>query len=121
RYNSACSERDHADQFILILIHKIQTTIREDDSLLLTVAHRIKTVTDYDRLIILDHGKIAPCDSPCRLIQTEGVFREMCKNSGEFEELAAAAKSASGRAVYPGISLPTCRAPLQMPNFNASI
>ncbi|KAJ6571600.1 P-loop containing nucleoside triphosphate hydrolase protein, partial [Mycena capillaripes] len=45
---------------------RIQTTIREEfnQSLLLTVAHRIKTVIDYDRLIILDRGKIAQFDTP---------------------------------------------------------
>ncbi|KAJ7047568.1 P-loop containing nucleoside triphosphate hydrolase protein [Mycena alexandri] len=76
---------------------KIQTTIREEfrDSLLLTVAHRIKTVIDYDRLIILDQGEIAQCDTPYNLIRAEGIFREMCKKSGAFDELEAAARTAS--------------------------
>ncbi|KAJ7869640.1 hypothetical protein B0H13DRAFT_2202440 [Mycena leptocephala] len=92
---------------------KIQTTIREEfnDSLLLTVAHRIKTVIDYDRLIILDKGKhdttlsltyyhltivagkIAEFDTPYNLIQKkDGIFRDMCMKSGTFNELEAAAK-----------------------------
>jgi len=76
---------------------KIQTTIREEfnSSLLVTIAHRINSVIDYDRLIILDQGKIAQFDTPYNLIRTEGIFREMCKKTGAFSELEAAAKGAS--------------------------
>ncbi|KAI0332220.1 multidrug resistance-associated ABC transporter [Cubamyces sp. BRFM 1775] len=75
---------------------KIQATIREefDDSLLLTVAHRLRTVIDYDRLIVLDNGKIAEFDTPLNLIHKEGgIFRGMCVKSGTFGELEAAAKA----------------------------
>ena len=39
---------------------KIQQTIREEftNSLLITVAHRLRTVIDYDRLIVLDKGQV---------------------------------------------------------------
>ncbi|KAF7352973.1 Multidrug resistance-associated ABC transporter [Mycena venus] len=76
---------------------KIQRTIREEfnHSLLLTIAHRIKTVIDYDRLLILDQGKIAQFDTPYNLIRSEGIFREMCKKTGSFSELEAAAKGGS--------------------------
>jgi len=72
----------------------IQTTIREEfgNSLLITVAHRIKTVIDYDRLIILDKGVIVEFDTPRNLIEKEGgVFRDMCLKSGVFDELKEAA------------------------------
>ncbi|KAJ8489168.1 hypothetical protein ONZ45_g13681 [Pleurotus djamor] len=75
---------------------KIQTTIREEfnDSLLVTIAHRLRTVIDYDRLIVLDKGKIAEFDTPYNLIQKEsGIFRSMCLKSGTFSELEAAAKA----------------------------
>ncbi|KAF9442979.1 multidrug resistance-associated ABC transporter [Macrolepiota fuliginosa MF-IS2] len=75
---------------------KIQQTIREEftDSLLLTVAHRLKTVIDYDRLIVLDKGQISEFDTPWNLIQKEdGIFRNMCLKSGSFTELEAIAKS----------------------------
>ncbi|TFK50633.1 P-loop containing nucleoside triphosphate hydrolase protein, partial [Heliocybe sulcata] len=81
---------------------KIQETIREEfnDSLLLTVAHRLKTVIDYDRLIVLDKGQIAEFDTPHNLIQKEdGIFRHMCLRSGTFAELEAVAKAkAEGKA-----------------------
>ncbi|KAF8220884.1 multidrug resistance-associated ABC transporter [Tricholoma matsutake] len=75
---------------------KIQATIREEfnNSLLLTVAHRLRTVIDYDRLIVLDKGQIAEFDTPWNLIRKDdGIFRNMCLKSGSFGELEAAAKA----------------------------
>ncbi|KAJ7145739.1 multidrug resistance-associated ABC transporter [Mycena epipterygia] len=74
----------------------IQKTIREEftDSLLITVAHRLRTIIDYDRLLVLDKGKVVEFDTPLRLIQKEdGIFRGMCLKSGTFGELEAAAKA----------------------------
>ncbi|KXN93272.1 ATP-dependent bile acid permease, partial [Leucoagaricus sp. SymC.cos] len=75
---------------------KIQQTIREEftDSLLLTVAHRLKTVIDYDRLVVLDKGQVAEIGTPYELIQKEdGIFRNMCLKSGSFTELEATARA----------------------------
>ncbi|TFK72661.1 hypothetical protein BDN72DRAFT_876371 [Pluteus cervinus] len=75
---------------------KIQQTIREEftDSLLLTVAHRIRTVIDYDRLIVLDKGQVAELDTPWNLIRKEGgIFRQMCLKSGAYSELYALAEA----------------------------
>ncbi|KAF7299119.1 ABC bile acid [Mycena indigotica] len=74
---------------------KIQNTIRQEftGSLLITVAHRLRTIIDYDRLVVLDHGKVVELDTPFKLIQKEdGVFRSMCLNSGSFAELETAAR-----------------------------
>ncbi|KAJ7047868.1 hypothetical protein C8F04DRAFT_1060324 [Mycena alexandri] len=79
---------------------KIQTTIREEftDSLLLTIAHRLKTVIDYDRLLVLDKGKLVEFDTPLRLIEKEdGIFRGMCLKSGYFAELEASARAKAER------------------------
>ncbi|KAJ7647783.1 hypothetical protein FB45DRAFT_987394 [Roridomyces roridus] len=83
---------------------KIQTTIREEftDSLLLTIAHRLKTVIDYDRLLVLDKGKailqLVEFDTPWRLIQKEdGIFRSMCLKSGYFGELETSARAKAER------------------------
>ncbi|KAI5116711.1 hypothetical protein M0805_003223 [Coniferiporia weirii] len=74
---------------------KIQKTIREEfgSSLLLTIAHRLRTVIDYDRLIVLDAGSIAEFDTPYNLLQREGgIFRGMCLKSGSFAELEEVAR-----------------------------
>ena len=57
------------------------------------VAHRLKTVIDYDRLIVLDKGVIAEFDTPWNLIQKEnGIFRHMALKSGMFSELERVAR-----------------------------
>ncbi len=53
----------------------------------------MKTVIDYDKLIVLDKGVIAEFDTPWNLIQKEdGIFRNMAMKSGMFAELERIAK-----------------------------
>lgn len=76
--------------------HKIQQTIRKEfvDCSLLCIAHRIRTVADYDRILVLDHGEVKEFDTPYNLIRREGgIFRQMCERSGEYAELLAISKS----------------------------
>ncbi|KAF8345519.1 multidrug resistance-associated ABC transporter [Amanita rubescens] len=80
---------------------KIQATIREEftESLLVTVAHRLRTVIDYDRLIVLDKGQIAEFDTPWNLLQKgDGIFRNMCLKSGSLAELEALARAKAENA-----------------------
>ncbi len=65
---------------------------------LFPVAHRLRTVIVYDRLIVLDKGELAEFDTPLVLIQKEGgIFRSMCLKSGTFAELETAAKEKAAR------------------------
>ncbi|KAI9251679.1 P-loop containing nucleoside triphosphate hydrolase protein [Helicostylum pulchrum] len=75
--------------------HKIQQTIRTEfnNSSLLCIAHRIRTVADYDRILVLDQGEVKEFDAPYDLMTREGsIFQQMCIRSGEYAELLAIAK-----------------------------
>ncbi|KAI8072302.1 P-loop containing nucleoside triphosphate hydrolase protein [Gongronella butleri] len=74
---------------------KIQKTIATEFSqcTILTIAHRLHTVIDYDRILVLDQGTIAEYENPFTLINDpQSVFYKMCRKSGEFDTLYAAAK-----------------------------
>jgi ABC-type multidrug transport system fused ATPase/permease subunit len=63
----------------------IQKCLREDfvDATILTIAHRLNTIIDYDRVLVLDKGAIVEFDSPHALLQREGgVFRGMVEETG---------------------------------------
>uniref|UniRef100_A0A8D2LRU5 Multidrug resistance-associated protein 1 n=1 Tax=Varanus komodoensis TaxID=61221 RepID=A0A8D2LRU5_VARKO len=62
----------------------IQSTIRTqfEGCTVLTIAHRLNTVMDYARVIVLDRGGIVECGSPAALIQKKGMFYSMAKDAG---------------------------------------
>ncbi|KAF9915542.1 hypothetical protein BX616_005921 [Lobosporangium transversale] len=69
---------------------KIQTTIRNElgDSTLITVAHRLRTIMDYDRVLVLEQGHVVEFDSPINLITNPSSrFRDMVEKSGECDTL----------------------------------
>ncbi|KAH7368831.1 ATP-dependent bile acid permease [Plectosphaerella cucumerina] len=81
---------------------KIQEVIREQTSTIITIAHRLQTIVDYDKVLVLDKGSVVEYAHPYELIRKDkGVFRGMCETSGELELLIKAAKKKwdSGRLV----------------------
>ena len=63
----------------------IQATIRKEfkDSTVLTIAHRLNTIMDYDRVMVLDQGNVAEFDTVDTLLKNEaGIFHSMAKNAG---------------------------------------
>lgn len=63
----------------------IQRTIREEfkDCTVLTIAHRLNTILDSDRVIVLDKGTIVEFDSPTNLLKkTDSSFYSMAKDAG---------------------------------------
>uniref|UniRef100_A0ABI7XKV1 Multidrug resistance-associated protein 1 n=1 Tax=Felis catus TaxID=9685 RepID=A0ABI7XKV1_FELCA len=62
----------------------IQSTIRTqfDDCTVLTIAHRLNTIMDYTRVIVLDKGEIRECGHPLDLLQERGLFYSMAKDAG---------------------------------------
>ncbi|KAJ3316299.1 hypothetical protein HDU76_001906 [Blyttiomyces sp. JEL0837] len=72
----------------------IQRIIRSafKDGTVITIAHRIKTIVDYDRVMVLDRGEIVEFDEPVKLLaKEEGVFKKMCEESGDYADLVSAA------------------------------
>jgi ABC-type multidrug transport system fused ATPase/permease subunit len=63
---------------------KIQRTIATGfkGKTLLCIAHRLRTIINYDRICVMDQGKIAELDTPLALHEKGGIFRGMCDRSG---------------------------------------
>ncbi|CAI4492905.1 CPG_1a_G0022690.mRNA.1.CDS.1 [Saccharomyces cerevisiae] len=67
---------------------KIQTRIVEEfgDCTILCIAHRLKTIVNYDRILVLEKGEVAEFDTPWTLFsQEDSIFRSMCSRSGIVE------------------------------------
>ncbi|KIK55762.1 hypothetical protein GYMLUDRAFT_831145 [Collybiopsis luxurians FD-317 M1] len=63
---------------------RIQDTIRTEfqDRTLLCIAHRLRTIIGYDRILVMDAGQIAEFDTPFNLFNTENsIFRSLCDRS----------------------------------------
>ncbi|KAJ3292905.1 hypothetical protein HDU79_000932 [Rhizoclosmatium sp. JEL0117] len=89
---------------------RIQNTIRERlwDRTIFTIAHRLRSVADYDRILVLNYGEIVEYASPYELLMEQdlsartedrkslitGQFQKMCQETGEFDEIMSIAKKA---------------------------
>ncbi|KAJ6483340.1 hypothetical protein C8R45DRAFT_1001139 [Mycena sanguinolenta] len=73
----------------------IQNSLRQElpgDVSLLTVAHRLQTIMDADKIMVLDAGRIIEFDSPKELLRRgNSRFRAMVDNSSDQEGLYAMA------------------------------
>jgi ATP-binding cassette subfamily C (CFTR/MRP) protein 4 len=47
-----------------------------------TIAHRLNTIADYDKVIVMDKGRIVECGSPFELLIKKGMFSEMVEHTG---------------------------------------
>lgn len=90
---------------------RIQGAIRELDGTTITIAHRLQTIIDYDKVLVLDKGEVVEFGHPWELLQATnkdkinsptdaaatpaaGMFKSMCEMSGDFDVLLATAKKA---------------------------
>jgi ATP-binding cassette subfamily C (CFTR/MRP) protein 1 len=62
----------------------LQTTLRSSmfkNKTIITIAHRINTILDSDRIIVLDRGTVAEFDSPAELVRQKGLFYDLVKEA----------------------------------------
>lgn len=66
----------------------IQETIRRHfhGTTILTIAHRIDTILDHDRVIVMDAGRIVENDSVENLLRSKGIFAQMVQDSGAVQK-----------------------------------
>ena len=50
---------------------------------IIAVAHRLDTVIDYDKILVLGHGSVLEYGSPSELIQKNGDFASMVNDTGD--------------------------------------
>lgn len=53
------------------------------DTTIITIAHRLITVADYDKIIVMHRGKIVEEGTPHELIEKKGLFCEMVEHTGK--------------------------------------
>lgn len=76
---------------------KIQQTIRQEfsNSTILTIAHRLRSIIDYDKILVMDAGEVVEFDHPFTLISDKKTkFYSMCADSGELDVLTQLSKEA---------------------------
>lgn len=82
----------------------IQQTLRREflDCTVLAIAHRLNTIIDYDRVLVMDAGNVAEFESPHNLLSF-GIF----KNSFSCLKFDAQSGLANGRVfVNPDAGFP---------------
>ncbi|KAH7097252.1 hypothetical protein BKA62DRAFT_751274 [Auriculariales sp. MPI-PUGE-AT-0066] len=74
----------------------IQESIRRQlkDVTLITVAHRLRTIMDADKIMVLEAGKLVEFDSPSGLLKKkDGLLRALVDESADKDELIAMAEA----------------------------
>ncbi|POR32149.1 Metal resistance protein YCF1 [Tolypocladium paradoxum] len=63
----------------------LQATLRSplfSNRTIITVAHRLNTILDSDRVVVLDKGEVVEFDTPAELVKKQGVFHGLMKQAG---------------------------------------
>jgi len=57
----------------------MQRVIREEFAhhTIIAVAHRLETILDFDRIVVLRNGRLEECDTPANLLATGSSFRKL--------------------------------------------
>jgi ABC-type multidrug transport system fused ATPase/permease subunit len=68
----------------------VQQTIRESfaNCTVLTIAHRLDTIIDSDRIMVLDKGSLMELDTPANLLRNPvSLFSKLVKETGRIESV----------------------------------
>jgi ATP-binding cassette, subfamily C (CFTR/MRP), member 4 len=68
------------DAYINRIIHE-----KFKDATVLAVAHRLDTVVDYDKILVVEKGLIVEEGDPYELVRDKGRFYNMIQHSGKSE------------------------------------
>ena len=63
----------------------LQTTLRSplfSKRTIITIAHRINTILDSDRIVVLEAGQVKEFDTPKKLMEERGLFYKLVKEAG---------------------------------------
>jgi ATP-binding cassette, subfamily C (CFTR/MRP), member 1 len=63
----------------------LQTTLRSplfSKRTIITIAHRINTILDSDRIVVLETGQVVEFDTPKVLVERKGLFYKLVKEAG---------------------------------------
>lgn len=74
----------------------LQTTLRGSafqNRTIITIAHRINTILDSDKIVVLQQGRVAEFDAPGELIAKRGLFYELVREAGLLESVNAEGKN----------------------------
>ncbi|KAJ3067462.1 hypothetical protein HDU99_003519 [Rhizoclosmatium hyalinum] len=52
------------------------------DTTVISIAHRLNTIAAFDRILVLDHGKVAEFEAPHLLLSRDSIFTEMVNATG---------------------------------------
>lgn len=62
----------------------LQATLRSplfSNRTIITIAHRINTILDSDRIVVLEAGRVKEFDTPQKLIEEKGLFYKLVKEA----------------------------------------
>ena len=59
----------------------IKTEFR--DSTVVTIAHRLNTIIQYDRVVLLNNGEIKDQGSPAEMLERDGLFKDLVMELGD--------------------------------------
>lgn len=69
----------------------LQTSMKSifKERTIITIAHRINTILDSDRILVLEKGRVAEFDTPANLVQHKGLFFKLVKEAGLVDTLSS--------------------------------